>query len=78
MKRIALILSVAMIALAQAPRHGEYFIEARSQSQTGNVAHLLGSVRIETEAVVVRADRADFNEDTEEISADGNVRIKLK
>jgi lipopolysaccharide assembly outer membrane protein LptD (OstA) len=79
MKRIALILCVAVFALAQAPvRHGEIQIEALKQEETGPVKHLSGNVRIETDAIVLHADRADFNTDTHEIQADGNVRLKLK
>ena len=80
MKRIALVFCVAVFALAQAPpvRHGEILIEAREQTGTGPVKHLSGNVTIETDTVLLHADRADFNADTYEIQADGNVRLKLK
>ena len=79
MKRIAFVFCLAAFALAQAPvRHGEIFIEAREQVDSGPVRHLSGNVTIETDSVLLRADRVDFNTDTHEIQADGNVRLKLK
>jgi lipopolysaccharide assembly outer membrane protein LptD (OstA) len=79
MKRAALILCVAVAALAQTPiPHGEIRIEALKQEMTGSVAHLSGNVTIETDTVLLHADRADFDQDTHEIVADGNVRLKLK
>jgi lipopolysaccharide assembly outer membrane protein LptD (OstA) len=79
LKRIVLVLCVAVFAVAQGPaRHGEVRIDALKLEETGPVRHLTGNVRIETDAIVLRADRADFNTDTQEIQADGNVRLKLK
>jgi lipopolysaccharide assembly outer membrane protein LptD (OstA) len=79
MKRAALILCVAVVALAQTPLpHGEIHIEALKQEMTGSVAHLSGNVTIETDTVLLHADRVDFDQDTHEIVADGNVRLKLK
>ncbi len=79
MKRVALVLCVAVFALAQTPiPRGEVRIEALKQEMTGSVAHLSGNVTIETDAVLLHADRVDFNQDTHEIVADGNVRLKLK
>jgi lipopolysaccharide assembly outer membrane protein LptD (OstA) len=33
---------------------------------------------IETDALLLQADQADYNEDTAEILAHGDVRVKLK
>jgi lipopolysaccharide assembly outer membrane protein LptD (OstA) len=38
---------------------------------------LRGDVEIKTELMVLRADEADYHEDTGEIEARGNVRVKL-
>jgi lipopolysaccharide assembly outer membrane protein LptD (OstA) len=38
---------------------------------------LRGDVEIKTELMVLRADEADYHEDTGEIEARGSVRVKL-
>jgi lipopolysaccharide assembly outer membrane protein LptD (OstA) len=39
---------------------------------------LSGKVTIETDTILIHADRADYNENAGEILAQGDVRIKLK
>ncbi|MGA3187699.1 MAG: hypothetical protein ABSF22_11385 [Bryobacteraceae bacterium] len=42
------------------------------------MTHLAGDVTIETDSMRLRADSADYNHDTQEIVAQGAVRVKLK
>jgi lipopolysaccharide export system protein LptA len=79
MKRLVLISLVAVLAFAQEPiRHGEIFVDADQQQTDGRVRHLTGNVKIETDAMVLLADSADFNADTGYIAPHGDVHIKLK
>jgi lipopolysaccharide assembly outer membrane protein LptD (OstA) len=79
LKRLALISCVAVLAIAQTPvHHGDVMISADRAERTGAVRHLAGHVTIETDAVTLRADEADLNDDTGEILAHGDVRVKLK
>lgn len=47
-------------------------------SNENGVRELRGHVRIETSSFVLTADRANFNFATHDISAHGNVHVKLK
>jgi len=79
MKRLVLIICVGVLAIAQTPvKHGEFVVEALHNEVNGHVRHLSGSVLIETDAMTLRADEADINEETAEILPRGDVRIKLK
>jgi lipopolysaccharide assembly outer membrane protein LptD (OstA) len=79
MKRLTLISCMAVLVLAQTPvRHGEFRFTAATANQTGPVRHLSGNVTIETDTFLLHADQADLNEDTQEILAHGDVRIKIK
>lgn len=79
MKRLALISCIAVLALAQGPvPHGEVRITADQMGNNGAVRRLSGHVTIETDAVLVRADDVDYNDDTGEIVAHGDVHVKLK
>jgi lipopolysaccharide assembly outer membrane protein LptD (OstA) len=79
MKRLILIPCVAVLALAQTPvRHGEVEITADQMNNNGTVRHLVGHVTIESDVVLVRADDADYNDNTGEIVAHGDVHVKLK
>ena len=79
MKRLLLISFVAVLAFAQKPlHHDEVFVSADQQEKDGHMTHLIGHVTIETDAMELRADSADFNVDTKEIAPHGDVRIKLK
>lgn len=79
MKRLSLISCLAVLALAQTNPSNDQ-IDVRSQQQTidGPIRHYAGNVRIETPAVLITADRADFNARTNEVLARGDVHIKLK
>jgi lipopolysaccharide assembly outer membrane protein LptD (OstA) len=79
MKRLALISCVAALAFAQSPiRHGDAVVSADQQTQNGPVRHLSGHVTFETDAFRLQADQVDLNDDTAEILARGDVRIKRK
>jgi lipopolysaccharide assembly outer membrane protein LptD (OstA) len=79
MKRLALGIFVAALAIGQTPiRHGDVDITANQIRTEGSVRHLAGHVTMETGAFSLRADQVDYNDDTGEISAHGEVRIKLK
>jgi lipopolysaccharide assembly outer membrane protein LptD (OstA) len=79
MKRLALISCVAVLAFAQGPvPHNEVHITADQMDNNGAVRHLAGHVTIESDVVLVRADTVDYNDNTGEIEAQGDVRVKLK
>jgi lipopolysaccharide assembly outer membrane protein LptD (OstA) len=79
MKRMLLILCVGVSAIAQTPiRHGDLVITADYQQSSGNMRQLSGHVVMETDSMLLRADKVDFNEDTREIVAHGDVQVKLK
>ena len=79
MKRLALLSCVAVFATAQTPvHHGEWVLDADRQEQNGRTRHLSGHVKIETDAVILQADDVNYNDDTQELVAHGDVHIKLK
>jgi lipopolysaccharide assembly outer membrane protein LptD (OstA) len=79
MKRFALIACCAVFAFAQKPvPHGTYNVTAMSMETNGPVRHLSGKVTIESDTILLNADQADYNLDTGEIVAHGEVRVKLK
>jgi lipopolysaccharide assembly outer membrane protein LptD (OstA) len=79
MKRLALISCVAVLAFAQTPiHHGNWLIEADQADQNGPARHLIGHVTMESDALILRADDVDYNGDTGEIVAHGDVHLKLK
>jgi lipopolysaccharide assembly outer membrane protein LptD (OstA) len=79
MKRLALISCVAALAFAQTPvRHGDVQISADQTKGSGPARHLVGHVTIESDAVILRADDVDYNIDTGEIVAHGDVHVRLK
>jgi len=78
-RRILLFASFALLSVAQTPfGHDEIRCSADSQTADGPVKHLSGHVVIETEAILLRADQADYNDYTAEITASGHVQVKLK
>ena len=79
MKRLLLITCVAVLASAQTSSHyGDLRLTSLNQERDGAVIHLKGQVTIENDAIRVQADEADYNADTGEIQAHGDVRVKLK
>ncbi|HMD50444.1 MAG TPA: hypothetical protein VKG79_15140 [Bryobacteraceae bacterium] len=70
---------MAVFAIAQTPiRHGDVSITAGHPQDSGSIRQLTGNVVIETDSMVLHADKADYNPDTQEILAQGDVRVKLK
>jgi lipopolysaccharide assembly outer membrane protein LptD (OstA) len=79
MKRLALIACIGVLAFAQpAIRHDDIRVTADRVENDGHVRHLSGNVVIETDAMVLRASEADYNDDATEITARGDVHVKFK
>ena len=81
MKRMVLLVSFAALALGQQGnqvRNKDYDATALQISKDGSHLHLAGGVDFETDAIVLHADAADYDEATQEIKATGNVVVKLK
>jgi len=79
MKLPVLIACVAFLAVAQTTTpHGDFDVTADHQATAGAVIHLSGHVVIETDALLLHADTADFNTRSKEIAAHGDVQIQLK
>lgn len=77
MKRLVLLASFAILTFAQAPvGHDEVSIAADSQVVDGAVSHLSGHIEIETNGMLLKADRAYFDEDTLKITARGYAQLK--
>ena len=80
MKRALLIVGLGMLAIGQTPSplHGdESRVTANKRIRNGDIMHLEGNVKIETEGMALSCDDADFNTESGEIVAQGNVKIKL-
>ncbi len=56
-----------------APPRGSYDISAVTQEKEGNVRHLVGKAKIEGETMLLQADQIDYDEDTGDLHATGNV-----
>ena len=85
MKRANLIvcvftLAASAIGVGQTGRQlqAKEIVTADSIKHEGSVMHLAGDVTIETDHIVLRADSADSNNDTQEIQAHGNASVTLK
>jgi hypothetical protein len=60
MKRLFLMMCIAVLALAQTPtRHGEWVMTAFRLENTAAVTHLTGQVVIETDAMILRGGRSE-------------------
>lgn len=79
MKRLALMVCVAVLAAAQTPiRHSDVRVSADQATHSGAVRHLTGRVTIETDAMMLRADDVTYNDDTGELVTHGDAHIILK
>ncbi len=84
MKRAILLSCFAALAAGQqgnssSSRNGENWnMTADSIRSGGGSTHLSGHVVFETDAIVLQADAADYNEGSHEIQAYGSVNVKLK
>jgi LPS-assembly protein len=56
-----------------APPHNQYNFEAVEQEFTGKTRHLQGKAKIETDTMLLEADQIDFDQDTHDLRAEGNV-----
>jgi lipopolysaccharide assembly outer membrane protein LptD (OstA) len=73
--------AVAAVGVSQETQHlhpEQVNMTADSITRQGAVTHLSGNVRVETNAVLLSADSADFDSGTREIKARGNVTVNLK
>lgn len=59
-----------------APGPDQYAVEAESQETDGDVRHLRGNVHIESQDKKIDADAVDYNDDTGDVEAWGNVRYE--
>jgi lipopolysaccharide assembly outer membrane protein LptD (OstA) len=79
---IACVLAIATCAVGVGQTERQFqnkqVLTADSIKRDGPVMHLDGNVTIETDQIVLRADSATFNSDSQEIQAQGNVSVKLK
>jgi lipopolysaccharide assembly outer membrane protein LptD (OstA) len=79
MKLLVLISCLAFLAIAQTPvTRGDYDLTANHMTTERGVTHMSGHVTIETDAIVLHADTADFDTNSKEIVAHGDVRVQLK
>jgi len=78
MKRLILLASLSVLAIAQqtVPPH-EVSVTSESVQNDGSVRHCSGHVVIQTDAVTVRTERADYNVDTNSITTFGRTTIEL-
>ena len=56
-----------------APPRGSYDIDAVTQEKEGGIRHLRGKAKIEGASMLVQADQIDYDEDTGDLHASGNV-----
>ncbi len=61
---------------AGSPGPGEYRFESKTQESDGDLRHLRGNVHIESIDKKLDADAVDYNDDTGEVEARGNVRYE--
>jgi hypothetical protein len=78
MKTLLGICCVAVFAVAQTSvLPGRMHITASRMTTTGAATHLMGVV-IDTDSMVLKADTADFDKTTKEMTIHGDVRIHMK
>ncbi len=61
---------------ADAPPLGYFNVDAVTQETEGSLRHLRGSVRLESEDILLTADEVDYNEDTAWAEARGHVKFE--
>jgi LPS-assembly protein len=59
-----------------APKPDEYAVNAENQETDGDMRHLRGHVHLESEDKKLDADAVDYNDDTGDVEAWGNVRYE--
>jgi len=75
---LAVLLCGSLLLAGDPNANADVSVRAISLKSVGHVHQLRGDAVLETSAVAVHADEIDYNQDTNEISARGNVRIKLR
>lgn len=75
---LALSFTASSFGRADSLSSGDVHLAAINMRSDGAIRHLSGQVQIETNAVLIRADQADYNSQTHEVNATGNVHITLK
>jgi len=71
-----LIACSAVLTFGQTPSVGEVSVRALTTTKDGAVTHLKGNVEIALgSGVILRSEHADYNSNTGEVAARGNVRI---
>ena len=79
MKKLILLVCISVLALAQQVMPpDDVQITSDSQQRDGSIHHLSGHVLIKTNAVTIRAERADYNIDTNAITTRGEATIELR
>jgi LPS-assembly protein len=63
----------ALVPRPNAPQRGTYDITGVTQEKDGSVRHLVGKAKIEGATMLLQADRIDYDEDTGDLHASGNV-----
>lgn len=64
------------LARQNGPAPGDYYINAIEQKDDGPWHYLIGSARVETSDYLIKADQIDWNEDTDDLIARGNVHFE--
>ncbi len=59
-----------------APGPDQYIVEAENEETEGDLRHLRGNVHIESQDKKIDADAVDYNDDTGDVEAWGNVRYE--
>lgn len=59
-----------------APSPDQYVVEAEHEETEGDLRHLRGNVHIESQDKKIDADAVDYNDDTGDVEATGNVRYE--
>lgn len=77
MKRLTLLACLAVLAVAQQANR-ELDMKAIQMQKDGNVHRLSGQVVIETNAIKIRTQNAEYKESTGEIVTHGDTTITLK
>ena len=71
-----LIACSAVLTFGQTPSVGEVSVRALTTTKDGAVTHLKGNVEIAMgSGFILRSEQADYNSNTGEVAARGNVRI---
>jgi lipopolysaccharide assembly outer membrane protein LptD (OstA) len=68
-------LELPKVRIQQALHNPEAIVVALSATDEGEIYHLKGAVELRTDTLLLRADEADYNHETGEINAHGDVKV---